>query len=108
MNKILIVWSILSIAGCSSFQPSKYENTSTAAGNVVIATGRAADNAASANTTYNCPSCVYSNGNRTQYGNRGSQNRSTGYIARIGNSAVNTAVGELSNEINNSIRDAFK
>jgi hypothetical protein len=109
MNKLLIVLMTLSIVGCSTFQPSTYENTSTAAGNVVVATGRAADNAASSNTTHNCPSCVYSGSraNAGTYGARTNQ-RATGYVARIGNSAVNTAAGEISNEINNSIRDAFK
>jgi hypothetical protein len=47
----MIVGSIL-ISGCAMFQPSTYENTSTDSGNQVSATGRAADNAALANTSY--------------------------------------------------------
>jgi hypothetical protein len=108
MKNILILLSMFMV-GCSTFQPSTYENQSTAEGNVVIATGRAADNAASSNTTHNCPSCVYSGSraNAGTYGQRTNQ-RNDSYVARIGNSAVNTAAGEISNEINSSIRDYFR
>lgn len=96
------------VVGCSSFQPSTYENRNTPYGNEVVATGRAADNAASANQSMNCPSCTMTG--RTQSGNYRSQNgtRQPDYLAGIGNSAVNTAVSEISNEINQAIRDAFK
>ena len=55
--KVVLVIALVMLGGCSSFQESHYSNTSTPEGNVVVATGRAADVAAAANTTHNCPSC---------------------------------------------------
>lgn len=107
MKKLLIGLSLLMV-GCSSFQPSTYENRNTPYGNEVIATGRAADNAGNANQSMNCPSCAVSgrtqNGNyRTQYGHS-----KPDYVTSIGNSAVNTAASEISNELNSQIREAFR
>ncbi len=66
MKKLIfiLIASPLTI-GCTSFQPSIYSNRSTQHGNVVSATGNAATAAASANSSYNCPSCV---SNQTKYG----------------------------------------
>ena len=63
---IFIAATLLALSGCAAWNtPSTYSNHNTPNGNVVTAQGRAAENAASANTSYNCPSCA--GGTRTGY-----------------------------------------
>ena len=63
MSKLIFVTALLLVlSGCAAWNtPSTYSNHNTPTGNVVIAKGRAAENAASANTSYNCPSCAHGN-----------------------------------------------
>lgn len=54
MLKVAISMACASIlVGCSTFQPSHYTNYNTPNGNHVVASGRAADNAAFSNTSHN-------------------------------------------------------
>ena len=60
MNKAILLLAIgVMLSGCGTIG-SRYENTNTPYGNNVVATGRAAAFAASANTSHNCPSCAVS------------------------------------------------
>ena len=52
----LIVGVVL-VSGCSTFESSRYDHRSTPDETVVVATGRAAEEAARSSTVYNCPSC---------------------------------------------------
>jgi hypothetical protein len=101
--KYFSVIIILLFMGCSTFQPSKYTNYNTPNGNVVEATGAAAEAAASANTSHYGTNNV----NRPRY----YRSRNTNPINTIGNSAVNSAVSatsmQLNREIQNIIRGAF-
>lgn len=57
MRSLLLLGGIFLASGCTTFESSTYENKSTKEGTVVTATGRAAEVAAGANTSHNCPSC---------------------------------------------------
>ena len=56
MRSWLIVGVVL-VSGCSTFESSRYEHRSTPEETVVVASGRAAEEAARSSTVYNCPSC---------------------------------------------------
>ena len=56
MRSLLIVGVVL-VSGCSTFESSRYEHRSTPEETVVVASGRAAEEAARSSTVYNCPSC---------------------------------------------------
>jgi len=92
------------------FESSNYSVYNTPYGTRVVATGDAADNAALANSSYNCPSCAVSGNNRgggyIPYSQRpkARQNGSN----KLVDGAMQTFSNELSYTINNSIRDAFK
>lgn len=111
MKKLIFILIASSLTiGCTSFQPSTYSNRSTQYGNVVSATGNAASAAASANSSYNCPSCV---SNQTRYGS--SVSASTGayipprnHIDTIADSITSTLTNSISSSINAKIYDAFK
>jgi hypothetical protein len=99
--KSLMLFGVLVVSGCSSFQASHYENRSTAAGTVVTATGKAAEVAAAANTSHNCPSCASgpSSASRTTQ----QQNQ----VERVVTSAIDTTSYEISRTINDAIRGLF-
>ena len=100
--------SALLVSGCSIFEASAYENRSTKDGNVVTATGRAAEGAASANTSHNCPTCA-PNGSVGGSGSTSNQPRSRTQEStdRIVNSAGDTFSSEISRGVNQAIRDVF-
>ena len=56
--KIGLLGSLVLLSGCTMFQESHYANYSGPDGNVVMASGRAAEVSARYNSTYNCPSCT--------------------------------------------------
>ena len=103
-----VVFSALLASGCSMFEPSTYENKSTKDGNVVTATGKAAEGAASANTSHNCPTCA-PNGSAGGSGSTSNQPRSRTQEStdRIVNSAGDTFSSEISRGVNQAIRDVF-
>jgi hypothetical protein len=58
MHAVLFL-CLLMLGGCATWTtPSTYSNYSTPTGNIVQAKGQAAQYAAAANTSYNCPSCL--------------------------------------------------
>jgi hypothetical protein len=61
MKQVVFAAVFLCLPGCTLFQESHYSNHSTAQGNVVVATGEAAVQAARTNSTHNCPSCATEN-----------------------------------------------
>ena len=71
MNKLLATLAAVAmLSGCAAWTtPSTYSNHSTAAGNAIVAQGRAAQYAAMANTSYNCPSCASGQPALDAYGN---------------------------------------
>jgi len=105
-HAFLFVGSLL--VGCSTFEPSTYENRSTKDGNVVTATGKAADVAAGANTSHNCPSCADDQESDAlpQDANQ-APSKIEKSTERIADSATDTLTDEVSREINEAIRDAF-
>ena len=104
----VLTFVALLVSGCSIFEPSAYENRSTKDGNVVTATGRAAEGAASANTSHNCPTCA-PNGSVGGSGSTSNQPRSRTQEStdRIVNSAGDTLSSEISRGVNQAIRDVF-
>jgi hypothetical protein len=109
-NKLIglfILVCIVLIGGCTSFQPSVYTNESTPYGNKVYATGKAAVQAGSVNTTFNCPSCAVS-GQSQQAPRYNRDNRQDESEAeKIYNRATRTLSNEISNTISKAIQDAF-
>ena len=55
--RVYLIAGVVLLSGCSTFESSRYENRSTPDETVVVATGRAAEEAARSSTVYNCPSC---------------------------------------------------
>ena len=90
------------------FEPSTYQNKSTKDGNVVTATGRAAEGAASANTSHNCPTCA-PNGSAGGSGSTSNQptTRTQESTNRIVTGASDTLTNEISQGVNQAIRDVF-
>ena len=103
-----VVFSALLASGCSMFEPSTYENNSTKDGNAVTATGKAAEGAANANTSHNCPSCAPngSAGGSVSTSNQ-PRTRTQESTDRIVNSAGDTLSSEISRGVNQAIRDVF-
>ena len=104
----VLAFTLLIESGCSTLEPSTYQNRSTGSGNDVIATGRAAEAAASANTSHNCPTCV---SNENAKGSVSAPNQrktrveeSTNWIVT---SAGDTLSSEISQGVNQAIRDVF-
>ena len=104
MKNAFALTLILTTVGCSTFQPSTYENRSTGEQTVITATGRAADNAAAASTSHNCPTCTGSaQGSVGGY----TTTRSPTPSEQLLNSATNITVQELTWRLNDLIREAF-
>ena len=105
---MIITVAALVVSGCSMFEPSTYENKSTKDGNVVTATGKAAEGAASANTSHNCPTCA-PNGSAGGSGSTSNQPRSRTQEStdRIVTGASDTLTNEISQGVNQAIRDVF-
>jgi len=104
----ILTFTLLIGGGCSTLESSTYQNRSTGSGNAVIATGRAAEAAASANTSHNCPTCV---SNENAKGSVSAPNQrkrraeeSTNWIVT---SAGDTLNSEISQGVNQAIRDMF-
>jgi PBP1b-binding outer membrane lipoprotein LpoB len=95
-----ILISILLVSGCSMFQPSTYENRSNNSVNSVTATGKAAENAALANTT----------DRRTISNNySGSSGYSSPYNNRsIGDDLMSTTQRTITSEASNLIRRSIR
>jgi hypothetical protein len=110
MKRIFFVLMFILVVstGCTSMQQSVYTNESTPYGNKVYATGNAAVAAASVNTTSNCPSCAVSGNNNRSGHPRYNQNKQRSEAERLYKSATKTLSREISNSINDAIRDAFK
>ena len=107
-NIFLIFCSLAYLAGCSTFESSTYENRSTEDENVVTATGKAAEVAAGANTSHNCPSCsTEPSGAGASTGSQAPQSKVEESTARVVDSATDTLTSEISNEVNQSIRKIF-
>ena len=104
----ILAFVALVVSGCSMFEPSTYENKSTKDGNVVTATGKAAEGAASANTSHNCPTCA-PNASAGGSGSTSNQPRSRTQEStdRIVNSAGDTLSSEISRGVNQAIRHVF-
>lgn len=94
------------LAGC---QTSTYENRSTKDENVVTATGKAAEVAAGANTSHNCPSCEEDNATSSSAPrSKPSPSKTDESLERITDSAIDTLTTEVSQEINKTIRNVFE
>ena len=104
----VLAFTLLIESGCSTLESSTYQNRSTGSGNDVIATGRAAEAAASANTSHNCPTCV---SNENAKGSVSAPNqrkrRAEESTNRIVTSAGDTLSSEISQGVNQAIRDMF-
>ena len=109
INVAIVIFLFLTTSGCSTFQSSNYTNYNTPYGNVVKASGRAADNAALANTSYNCPSCAINgqSGGNSRGGKSSNYNRQATYLHTITESAIRTLSNEVTSSINDAIRDSF-
>lgn len=113
MNKLFLVGLVsLVVSGCSSLQPSHYTNYNTPYGNVVEASGRAANNAAWVNESFNSPSDAVSGG----HGYGGSHGGSHPYdytperdfVGEVTERALDSFGRELGYSIDRSIRKAFR
>ena len=95
------------LGACSSLESSTYENRSTKDETVVTATGKAAEVAAGANTSHNCPSC----GPDSPSGSASTQDPPKTKVEesadKIATSAGDTLTNEISQEVNKTIRKIF-
>lgn len=110
METFMVSLLALCMVGCSSMQPSRYENYSRDGENRVTATGEAANNAAWVHSsTATLGSRPFDSG--SGYGARSNANQRN--VLSVGTrnlyeSAVQTTSSALSTAINQSIRDAFQ
>jgi hypothetical protein len=102
--KIIIL--MVTLTGCSTFQPSHYSNYNTPYGNVVTASGVAANNAAIVNTSSNCPSCTVG-GSHSSSGGVTDYNTAQDAMGRITEQAMQTTASQLGYTINNAISRMF-
>ncbi|KAA6184485.1 hypothetical protein F2Q65_12290 [Thiohalocapsa marina] len=110
MKTTILTATLLLLAGCSSLQPSRYENYSRDGENRVVAQGQAASNAAWVHASSatlgggsGSPSAAY--GPRSGYAERDVLAEST---RRIYEDRVRTTSYAVSSSINESIRDALR
>ena len=107
-NALLMACSLAYLAGCSALESSTYENRSTKDENVVTATGKAAEVAAGANTSHNCPSCTDGSPAAGASSTPGApQSKVEESTDQIVTSATDTLTNEISREVNQSIRKIF-
>lgn len=93
------------LAGC---QTSTYENRSTKDENVVTATGKAAEVAAGANTSHNCPSCSTDEASgETRNPQQAPPSKAEESVERITDSAIDTFSNNVEQVVNEQINDLF-
>lgn len=106
----LVCISLLLLTGCTSFQPSYYENTSRDGENRVVAQGQAASNAAWVNTS-NASLGRGAAMSRSIGGNRspaGPTDLLTESVQRLYADSLRSATSTLSSVINRSINEALR
>lgn len=108
MRSLLLLGGIFLASGCTTFESSTYENKSTKEGTVVTATGRAAEVAAGANTSHNCPTCVSSTSRSPGTTGSATQTQVDKAGERITNSAINRFSYRIEQAINEGIDDLFE
>ena len=106
-GKKILVGAVLLLGGCTTFESSTYENRSTKEGTVVTATGRAAEVAAGANTSHNCPTCVSSTARSPGATGSATQTQVDKAGERITTSAINRFSYRIEQAINEGIDDLF-
>jgi cytoskeletal protein RodZ len=93
----------------ASCQSSTYENRSTKDENVVTATGKAAEVAAGANTSHNCPSCSADEASgETRSPQQAPPSKAEESVERITDSAIDTFSNNVEQVVNEQINDLFK
>ena len=106
MPKLILIAALLLLSGCAAWNtPSTYSNHNTPNGNVVTAQGRAAENAASANTSHNCPSCARGNTQSSYAG--GYYDASGRYYPAPRPSAEQQFTDDVKNDFYNTVRAAI-
>ena len=108
MHNVPMFCAVAALTVLTACQTSTYENRSTKDENVVTATGKAAEVAAGANTSHNCPSCA--DGDTPTSGGKDTEtptSKAEQSIDRITDSAIDTATNEASRAVNEVIRDIF-
>ena len=106
-GKKMLVGAVLLLGGCTTFESSTYENRSTKEGTVVTATGRAAEVAAGANTSHNCPTCAPTTSTSASTTSSATQTQVDTAGERITNSAINRVSYRIEQAINDGIDDLF-
>ena len=91
------------VSGCASYGPSVYQNTSSAAGNQVYASGAAATEAARANVSYTCHGGNCSSSRISP----SAGNRQQTFEERIQESVANNLVSGLNRAMNQAINEAL-
>ena len=97
----------IALGACSSLESSTYENRSTKDETVVTATGKAAEVAAGANTSHNCPSCGPDSPSGSASTQDPPQTKVEESTDKILTSAGDTLTNEISQEVNKTIRKIF-
>ena len=102
MSKLFVAALLLALTGCAAWTtPSTYTNHNTPTGNVVTAQGKAAVNAASANTSHNCPSC---GGGNTQANNGSGYYSQNGTYHQVPVSAEEQFIDDVKVDLYNNLR----
>ena len=102
MPKLFVAALLLALTSCAAWTtPSTYTNHNTPTGNVVTAQGKAAVNAASANTSHNCPSC--GNGNSQASNGNGYYDR-YGVYHQVPESAEEQFIDGVKEDLYNNLR----
>ena len=108
MRSLLLLGGIFLASGCTTFESSTYENKSTKEGTVVTATGRAAEVAAGANTSHNCPTCAPTTSTSASTTSSATQTQVDKAGERITNSAINRFSYRIEIAINEGIDALFE
>lgn len=109
MKALFPIISLVLLAGCSSLQPSRYENYSRDGENRVIAQGQAATNAAWVHaSTATLGGGVGPSSPYAARSNASQPDVLTDSTRRIYEDAVRTTSGAISGSINESIRNALR
>lgn len=107
MRLLLLLGGIFLASGCTTFESSTYDNKSTKEGTVVTATGRAAEVAAEANTSHNCPTCAPPTSTSPSTTSNATQTQIDEAGQRITNSAINRFSYRIERAINRGIDNIF-